>query len=109
MFNTKQGKNDNADAMSRNPVVLTTMITSKEKQKILQEMHECPIGGHQSVQRTYDRLKLYVTWPGMFHDVEEYITNCKTCQKNKYTGPYIKAPFQEKHSSIHGTTYLPTS
>ena len=59
------------------------MIASKEKQqKILQEMHECPIEGHQGVQRTYDRLKLYVTWPGMYHDVENYVTNCKICQKN---------------------------
>jgi len=50
----------NADALSRNPVVMTVMITSKEKQrKILKEMHEFPIGGHQVVQRTYDRLKLY--------------------------------------------------
>ena len=94
----KAGKrNVNADALSRNPVVLTTMITSKEKQeKILQEMHECPIGGHQGVQRTYDRLKLYVTWPGMYHDVENYVTNCKICQKNKFTVPYFRAPFKKK-------------
>jgi hypothetical protein len=46
-------KNVNADALSRNPIVLTTMITSKDKQqKCLQDMHECPIGGHQGVQRT---------------------------------------------------------
>jgi hypothetical protein len=64
-------------------------------------MHECPIGGHQGVQRTYDRLKLYVTWPGMFHVVEEYITNFKICQKNKFTGPYIKAPFQETDTQYH--------
>jgi hypothetical protein len=64
-------------------------------------MHECPIGGHQGVQRTYYRLKLYVTLPGMFHDLEEYITNCKTCQKNKYTGPYIKAPFQKTDTQFH--------
>ena len=89
-------KNVNADALSRNPVVMTVMITSKEKQqKILKEMHECPIGGHQGVQRTYDRLKMYVIWPGMFHDVEEYIRKCDICQKNKFTSPYIKAPFQE--------------
>ena len=76
------GKNVNADALSKNPVVVTTMIASKEKQqKILQEMDECPIGGHQGFQRTYDRLKLYVTWPGMFHDVEEYFTNCKMSEK----------------------------
>ena len=58
-------------------------------------MHECPVGGHRGVQRTYDRLKMYVTWPGMFHDIEEYIRKCEVCQINKYTGPYVKALFQE--------------
>jgi len=95
-------KNVNVDALSRNPVVLTTMVASKEKQqKILQEMHECPIGGHQGVQRTYDRLKLYVTWPGMYHDVENYVTNCKICQKSKFTAPYFRAPFQETDTQFH--------
>ena len=78
------------------------MITSKEKeQKILQEMYECPIGGHQGVQRTHDRLKLYVTWPGMLHEVEEYITNYKTCKRNKFTGPYITAQFQGTDTQFH--------
>jgi hypothetical protein len=78
------------------------MITSKEKQqKFVQEMHECPIGGHQSFQRTYDRLKLFVTWPGIFHDVDEYITNFKVCQQNKFTGSYVKAPFQETDTQFH--------
>ena len=95
-------KNVNADALSRNPVVLTTMIASKEKQqKILQEMHECPIGGHQGVQRTYHRLKLYVTCPGMYRDVENYVTNCKICQKNKFAVPYFRAPFQETDTQLH--------
>jgi len=40
-------------------------------------MHEWPIGGRQGVQRTYDRLKLYVTWLGMFYDVQDYISKCK--------------------------------
>ena len=89
-------KNVNADALSRNPVVMTVMITSNEKQqKILKEMHECPVGGHQGILRTYDRLKMYVTWPGMFQDVENYIHKCEVCQKNKFTGPYVQAPFQE--------------
>jgi hypothetical protein len=93
----KAGKrNVNADALSRNPVVMTVMIASKEKQnKILKEMYECPIGGHQGVQRTYARLKLYVTWPGMFHDVENFIKNCEICQKNKFSGPYTKAALKE--------------
>ena len=81
----KAGKrNVNADALSGNPAVSTVMITSREKQqKILKEMHECPIGGHQGVQHTYGRLKLYVTWPGMFRDVTDYIVKCKICQKKQ--------------------------
>jgi len=99
----KAGKrNVNADALNRNPVVMAVLITSKEEQmKILKEMHECPIGGHQGVQRTYDTLKRYVTWPGMFKDVEEYIINCKICQKNKFTGPSTKAAFQETDTQFH--------
>ena len=31
----------------------------------------------------------------MFHDVEEYIRKCEVCQTYKYTGPYVKALFQE--------------
>ena len=70
----------NADALSRNPVVMTVMITSKEKQQnTLKEMHECPVDGHHGVQRTYDRLKLYVTWPGIFQDLENYIRRCEVC------------------------------
>jgi hypothetical protein len=32
---------------------------------------------------------------GMFQDVENNIKNCEICQKNKFPGPYTKAPFQE--------------
>jgi hypothetical protein len=37
----------------------------------------------------------------MFNDVEEYITNCKVCQKNKSTSPNTKAPFQETDTQFH--------
>jgi len=33
--------------------------------------------------------------PGMFQNVEDYIRRCEVCRKNKLTGPYVKAPFQE--------------
>jgi hypothetical protein len=50
-------RNVNADALIRNPVVTTVMISSKEKQKIIfKEMHECHIGGHQGVQISADYI-----------------------------------------------------
>jgi hypothetical protein len=88
-------KNVNADALSRSPVVMTVITFNEKQYKILKEMHECPVGGHQGIQRTYDKLKMYVTWLGMFQDVENYIRKCEVCQKNKFTGPHVQAPFQE--------------
>ena len=40
-----------------------------------------------------------VTWPVMFKDVEG--CHCQTCQKNKFTGPYTGAPFQETDTRFH--------
>jgi len=67
----------NADALNRNPVVMIVMITFKEKQQNPKGNARMLIGEHQGVQRTCDRLKLYVTWPGMFYDVQNYISKCK--------------------------------
>jgi hypothetical protein len=59
------------------------VLTEERKQRIIKEMHECPIGGHQGIQRTYERIKLYVSWPNMKSEIEEYIKNCNVCQRNK--------------------------
>jgi hypothetical protein len=101
-------KNVNADTLNRNPVVMTVVITSKEKQQnILKELHECPIGGHQVVQCTYDRLKLYVTWPVMFHDVEEYITNCRIVKRLSLRDHILRLHFRKwTLNFIHGTNFI---
>jgi hypothetical protein len=89
-------KNVNADALSRYPIVGGTQISNQEiseerKLKLLKEMHECPIGGHQDIQRTHERLKLYVSWPNMFKDIEVYTRTCPVCHLNKQTFPKTKA------------------
>jgi hypothetical protein len=61
---------------------------------MFQEMHEKPTGGHLGMNRTYDRIKLLITWPGMKQELEEYIRNCETCQKNKITLNKTKMPLQ---------------
>jgi hypothetical protein len=39
-----------------------------------------------------ERIKLYLTWPGLDQDVGQYIKECKICQINKETNPNIKLP-----------------
>jgi hypothetical protein len=89
----KPGKqNVNADSLSRYPEVNlnelgdlppTVMLEKDRKLKIIREMHDCPIGGHQGISRTLERIKLYTKWKGIEKDVKEYIKGCKVCQQVK--------------------------
>jgi len=90
--------NTNADALSRNSATddsKTFHIVQKEKereysetekQQILREYHDTPLGGHQGVTRTLNRIRLTHNWTGITKDVEEYsemrILSKKQIKKN---------------------------
>lgn len=69
-------------------------ITPEEKNTILKEMHDNPLGGHQGMHRTFERIKQYRQWKGMKRDIEEYIRKCPSCQKNKLTQAKTKMPLE---------------
>jgi transposase InsO family protein len=50
---------------------------------ILEMYHDSPLGGHQGVQRTYERVRKFHTWKGMYSDVRDYVLGCLDCQKRK--------------------------
>ena len=94
-------KNTNADALSRismtevKPVTeISSVPTEEEKEKILHEFHQLPTGGHLGMNRTFERIKLYTSWPGMKQEIENYVKHCDTCQKNKITQRKTKLPLQ---------------
>jgi len=98
----KGSSNTNADALSRIHVAencpydqeIKLEPTTKEKQRIFQEMHNKPVGGHLGMNRTYDRIKLFTSWPGMKQELEDYIRPCEICQKNKITQNKTKLPMK---------------
>ena len=75
----KGSSNTNADALSRIHVTENctdgqedkSEPTRDEKLTIFREMHDNPLGGHLGMNRTYDRMKLFTTWPGMKQELEE--------------------------------------
>jgi hypothetical protein len=94
-------RNTNADALSRINVAevntaneTSSVPTEEEKLKILQEFHQQPTGGHLGINRTFDRIKLYTSWPGMKQEIENYLKHCEICQKNKITQRKTKLPLQ---------------
>jgi hypothetical protein len=93
--------------LSRYPVqclnVNVEEITDERKRRIIAEMHNCPIGGHQGIHRTIERIKFYISWPNLDHDVIQYIKECKTCQLNKETRQNIRLPLTV--TDIKATTW----
>ena len=99
----KEGSsNTNADALSRIHVTENctdglddkSELNREEKLAIFREMPDNPLGGHLGMNRTYERIKRFTTWPGMKQELEEYIRQCEICQRNKITQNKTKLPMK---------------
>jgi hypothetical protein len=82
-------RNTNADALSRINMTEVSPVkeadstpTKEEREKLLHEFHQLPTGGQLGMNRTFERIKLYTSWPGMKHEIENYVKHCEICQKN---------------------------
>ena len=64
------------------------------RRKVLQEIHDTPIGGHPGIARTLDLLKRRYEGPKLAQTVEEYVHGCATCQESKVNNRPKKAPLQ---------------
>ena len=70
-------KRYNVYSLSRCPDVNLNTLDEEKRQKIIHEMHDCPIGGYQGNTRILKRIQLYTTWPNLEQEVKEI------CQQNK--------------------------
>ena len=62
-------------------------VTPNLRPSLLQEAHNIPIAGHLGASKTIARLSRHFYWPRLPRDVRNYVTNCITCQANKYGAP----------------------
>ena len=61
-------------------LLLRVIGRDKEKQEILQGLHDVDMAGHKGREATYDKVRRLYWWPGMYVDVSEYVASCKVCQ-----------------------------
>src|SRR3954451_11033268 len=57
------------------------VIPASKKNEVLQLAYNHPLSGHLAQANTYHRLRQKHYWPGMYQDIQEYITNCDICQR----------------------------
>lgn len=61
------------------------LIVPRKLQKETVKQHDWIDGAaHQGVNRTYLKLAQHYYWPRMIDTVENYVSTCDLCQKNKY-------------------------
>ena len=50
---------------------------------MLHECHDAPTGGHLGKDKTIEQVKRRFYWPGMDAEIQQYVTSCDSCQRNK--------------------------
>lgn len=63
---------------------LVVAATSTWVPTLLKEFHATPQGGHSGFYRTYRRIAANLYWLGMKRDVQQFVMDCHTCQRQKY-------------------------
>lgn len=67
-------------------------LREEDKLLIIKEHHENPLGGHQGISRTYNKVSEQHHWQGMRSQIREYIKRCRECQINKTPNQTIREP-----------------
>ncbi|KAJ9540003.1 hypothetical protein OSB04_026509 [Centaurea solstitialis] len=52
-------------------------------QRLFDEFHATPVGGHTGEGRTYQRMATELFWVGMRKDISNMVRECEICQRNK--------------------------
>jgi len=53
------------------------------RQRLLQEAHDTPVGGHFGILRTASALSRRFFWPRLYQDVKQYVRGCASCHRSK--------------------------
>jgi hypothetical protein len=54
---------------------------------MLQYAHEDYQGGHQGITRTHEKLRSEFYWPGMYANVQRFVSECVDCASGKGRPP----------------------
>src|ERR1700680_1182957 len=57
--------------------------SEKVRSMVMKENHDTPMNGHLGEFKTLEKLSRFSYWPNMRKSVQEYISQCQSCQLNK--------------------------
>ena len=64
------------------------------KEVVMKGVHEGIAGGHFMVEKSLEKLKEWLYWPGNYNDIYNWCSTCSDCVARKTSGPHRKVPLQ---------------
>ena len=64
------------------------------RRQLLKVVHDAPLSRHMGRDRTWERARRAVWWPGMKSDIATYVAGCNECQRHKRSKKPGRAPLQ---------------
>ncbi|KAE8908649.1 hypothetical protein PF003_g7966 [Phytophthora fragariae] len=76
-----QSRND--DSAEGRDEMMKLVIPETLREDVLHHYHASLEGGHQGIDRTYQRVRRHFHWPGIFRSVQRYVGECTDCETGK--------------------------
>ncbi|XP_067635455.1 uncharacterized protein [Eurosta solidaginis] len=67
-------------------------VPDRLKTDTLKQAHDSITSSHAGVQKTIEKLRRYLYWPGLAKDVREYIRQCEICKESKAPNFTLRPP-----------------
>jgi hypothetical protein len=91
----------------------TVLVTPKSmREKVIQETHGTLMTGHESTNKTKERIMNSYWWPGMDDQIEKHVAKCDKCQRTRKDKrpsttfitplPQCSEPNQRVHMDLFG-------
>ena len=82
-YRNYKGRSTDHNPLGKNCQLLVVLPQSLRR-RLLKLVHDSPLGGHMGRDRTWDRIRTMVWWPGIQSDVAKYVAGCDLCQRVKH-------------------------
>ena len=66
------------------------VVPEQYRTQVLKNAHREVTAGHLGVEKTYDRIAQEYYWPGVWHDVYQFVQGCDECQRYKIDQTALK-------------------
>lgn len=67
-------------------------VPTRLRADVLKQAHDSVVSSHCGMQKTIEKLRRNLYWPGLANDVRNYIRNCDTCKETKAPNHVLRPP-----------------